>query len=151
MGTNMLSGKYDKLPTKAAKIRAMRKDGFSRTETAKALGISYQHVRNVEVRSAAAGNVATAPATSADVIELRVPPAVKEIIEHAAQLSGRSMNDFIIANSFDAATTTIERIGRLALSARDSQRFADALINPPAPNARLRELMREDSPTSRNE
>ena len=139
----MASGKYDQLPTKAAKIRAMLADGMSRSEVAKALGISYQHVRNVEVRSSAA-TVAVVPGAD-EIIELRVPSAVKQIIEHAAHLSGRGASDFIVSNAFDAATAAIERIGRLALSARDSQRFAEALANPPEPNPQLRALMRGDS------
>lgn len=147
----MPARKYDRLPTKAAKIRAMLADGLSRSEIAKALGIRYQHVRNVEVQNTRRGNneIAAAPSRrAADLVELRVPSTVKEIIEHAAHLSGRSMSDFIIANSFEAATTAIERIGRLALSARDARQFAEALVNPPEPNARLRELMYKDAPPS---
>jgi len=41
------AGKYDHLPTKSAKIRAMAKDGMQRGQIAKALGIKYQFVRNV--------------------------------------------------------------------------------------------------------
>jgi len=40
-------GSYDHLPTKSAKIRAMRSDGFKTTQISKILGIRYQHVRNV--------------------------------------------------------------------------------------------------------
>jgi len=43
------ASKYDDLPTKSAKIRAMAADGWSRSNTAKALNIRYQHVRNVLV------------------------------------------------------------------------------------------------------
>lgn len=41
--------KYDALPTKSAKIRAMAADGMSRGDIARTLGIRYQHVRNVLV------------------------------------------------------------------------------------------------------
>ncbi len=40
---------YPDLPTKSAKIRAMTADGHSRSVIAKALGIIYQHVRNVQM------------------------------------------------------------------------------------------------------
>jgi hypothetical protein len=40
---------YEALPTKSAKIRAMARDGMTRYAIAKALGIRYQHVRNVLV------------------------------------------------------------------------------------------------------
>lgn len=39
--------KYDKLPTKSAKIRAMSSDGMTKGQIAKILNIRYQHVRNV--------------------------------------------------------------------------------------------------------
>ncbi len=39
--------KYNGLTTKSAKIRAMNADGHTRSEIAAALGILYQHVRNV--------------------------------------------------------------------------------------------------------
>ncbi len=39
--------KYENLPTKSAKIRAMSKDGMSRGDISRALQIRYQHVRNV--------------------------------------------------------------------------------------------------------
>lgn len=39
--------KYDQLPTKSAKIRAMYDDGIKKTIIASYLGIRYQHVRNV--------------------------------------------------------------------------------------------------------
>ncbi len=47
--TNSITTKYDNLPTKSAKIRAMAADQFSRGDIARALGIRYQHVRNVLV------------------------------------------------------------------------------------------------------
>jgi hypothetical protein len=39
--------KYASLTSKSAKMRAMAADGFSRGAIAKALGVRYQHVRNV--------------------------------------------------------------------------------------------------------
>lgn len=44
----------DGLPTKAAKIRALLRDGFDRVEITKFLKIRYQQVYNVEKRSALA-------------------------------------------------------------------------------------------------
>jgi hypothetical protein len=45
-----VTGKYDLLPTKSAKIRAMTADGFSRSQIKNTLNISYQHVRNVQLQ-----------------------------------------------------------------------------------------------------
>jgi hypothetical protein len=44
------TSKYDLLPTKSAKIRAMTVDGFTRSQIKNALNISYQHVRNVQLQ-----------------------------------------------------------------------------------------------------
>jgi hypothetical protein len=38
---------YSEFKTKSAQIRARAKDGQSRADIAKAMGIRYQHVRNV--------------------------------------------------------------------------------------------------------
>jgi len=39
--------KISSLPTKSAKIRHLHKKGFSRGQISRAMGIRYQHVRNV--------------------------------------------------------------------------------------------------------
>lgn len=52
------------LPTTASKIRALAAQGHTRADIARALGIRYQHVRNVLVREEAKANtddVPTAP------------------------------------------------------------------------------------------
>lgn len=132
---------YNDLPTKAAKIRALLDEGYSRSEIAKALKIRYQHVRNVDIqRPKSTESVASRDGSSR--IDLELPAAVKEIIEHAAKLSGRKVSDFVIAGALDAANTTIERIGRAALSARDSKKVAESLIDPPTPSGELKSLLR---------
>jgi hypothetical protein len=47
----------DTLTTKADKIRALARAGYSRTEIQKILGVRYQHVRNVLVRSGIEGGL----------------------------------------------------------------------------------------------
>jgi hypothetical protein len=42
--------KYNNITTTSGKIRAMVADGYTRGAIAKALGIRYQHVRNVLVQ-----------------------------------------------------------------------------------------------------
>jgi len=50
------------LPTKSAKIRALDLEGWSRSDIAEALGIRYQHVRNVLVQDAEKARRAQKPA-----------------------------------------------------------------------------------------
>ncbi len=68
----------------------------------------------------------------------RVPAAVKEQIQRAAELTGRSLSDFVIASAQAAAEETIRRYEVVQLTAHDSRLLAEALLNPPEPNAHLR-------------
>jgi uncharacterized protein (DUF1778 family) len=72
-------------------------------------------------------------------LESRVTAEQKRLIEQAAALQGRSLTDFVLSSVLDAAKRTIEEHQRLELSLRDSEAFVEALLNPPAPNDRLRE------------
>jgi uncharacterized protein (DUF1778 family) len=141
-GSKIDLSRYEGLPTKAAKIRALLDEGHSRTDIAKALGIRYQHVRNVDVNRPAKNASNESRRVSESTIEIEVPSAVKEIIEHAAKISGRGVSEIVIAGALEAANATIERIGRLALSARDSETFAKALLDPPEPNDDLKSILK---------
>lgn len=70
-------------------------------------------------------------------LEARLSPEQKRLLERAAALEGRSLTDFVIASAQAAATETIQRYEVIALTARDSLAFADALMQPSAPNERL--------------
>lgn len=78
----------------------------------------------------------------ADRLEARVTVEQKILIERAAALQGRSVTDFVLASVQDAARRTIEEHTQLALSVRDSEAFADAVLNPTPVNERLQETVR---------
>lgn len=84
---------------------------------------------------------ATPIRTGAERLEARVTAEQKRLIEQAAALQGRSVTDFVLSSVQDAARRAIEEHQRLELSARDSQAFVEALLNPPPPNDRLRETV----------
>ena len=67
----------------------------------------------------------------------RVPAAVKQHIQRAAELTGRSVSDFMIASAQAAADETIRRHAVIELTARDSRLLAEALLNPAQPNTEL--------------
>lgn len=75
-------------------------------------------------------------------LEARLPASVYALLKRAAELKGRSLSDFVINAARDAAQRAIEDEGIIRLSAEDQARFAQALINPPAPNAALKRAMR---------
>lgn len=71
-------------------------------------------------------------------LEARVTPAQKALIERAAALSGRTVTDFVVSSAQTAAEETIRTHEILALTARESAAFVEALLNPPAPGENLR-------------
>ena len=75
-------------------------------------------------------------------LEARLPASVYALLKRAAELKGRSISDFVLNAAQDAAQRAIEDDGIIRLSARDQARFAQALINPPTPNAALKRAMR---------
>jgi uncharacterized protein (DUF1778 family) len=66
-------------------------------------------------------------------IKARIAPDDLAIIKRAAELQGRSVNDFVVSAVQEAAYRTIEETGTIHLSAEDQRRFADLLLNPSPP------------------
>src|SRR5215207_417450 len=90
------------LPTKSAKIRALNEAGYSRTEIANFLNISYQHVRNVLVHDARAkGGIAdpqAAPEAELRPMKLRIGPEGRVVIPAAfRERLGLKENDVLLA------------------------------------------------------
>ena len=75
-------------------------------------------------------------------LEARLPVDVHALLKRAAEIEGRTLTDFVVSAARDAARRTIEDAELIRLSAADQQRLADALLNPPKPNAALRRAMR---------
>ena len=71
-------------------------------------------------------------------IEARIAPPALDLVKRAAEIQGRSVSDFVVAAAQEAAHRTIEEAALMRLSLEDQQAFAEAIINPPAPNAALR-------------
>ncbi len=85
----------------------------------------------------------TANATRLERFDARLSATDKRLLDRAAELSGRSLTDFVLSSARDAALRTIERFEGMALvDARDQAAFVDALLNPPTPNRRLRQAVR---------
>ena len=75
-------------------------------------------------------------------LEARLPVEAKAIIQHAADISGRSLSDFVATSALEAAEETIRRHEVMVLSARDSLTLIEALLNPKGPNEALRAAAR---------
>ncbi len=70
-------------------------------------------------------------------LEARLTQEQKKHIEHAARIKGTSVSDFVVLSAEDAAVRTIREQEVLTLNERARELFANALLNPPAPGARL--------------
>lgn len=81
--------------------------------------------------------------TKTERIEARTSLAVRQLIEKAALLEGRSLSDFIISKASEGARRTIREFNELKLSAQDQLAFAESLLNPkPVPEALQRAMQR---------
>ncbi len=63
--------------------------------------------------------------------EARLTPYVREIVQRAAEIQGRSMSDFVVAAAAEAAEKALKGAQIIELSLEDQHRFAEAMLNPP--------------------
>lgn len=94
----------------------------------------------------------TAPDTVATArLAARIPPELHALIKHAAEITGRSITDFVVEAATAAAQRAVEQSHVMRISVADSLVFAEAMQNPPKSNAALQralvrnaELLREE-------
>ena len=72
-----------------------------------------------------------------DRIGARVPHEVYETLCRAAQLTGATVNQFLVQSALKEAQAVIEREELIRLSPRDWNWLLELMENPPKPNARL--------------
>ncbi len=75
-------------------------------------------------------------------LEARITQEQKALFLRAAELSGRSLSDFVISAVQSAAEEAIARHHLITLSARDSLLFAEELFSQGEPNEHLRATAR---------
>ncbi len=71
-------------------------------------------------------------------LEARVPAHVHAMLKRAAEIQGRTLTDFIVTASSEAARQTIETTEIIRLSVEEYGVFIDTILNPPEPNDALR-------------
>lgn len=67
------------------------------------------------------------------------------MLQHAADLSGRSLTDFVLSASRAETGKVIRDHESIVLNAEESKRFAELLLNPPEPNQALKDLFKRHS------
>lgn len=81
----------------------------------------------------------SSPSTRSERFDARISAADKQLLDRAAELTGRTLTEFVVSSAREAARRTIERYEVMVLTdPRDQAAFVDALLNPPTPNRRLR-------------
>ncbi|SBT04552.1 conserved hypothetical protein [Candidatus Accumulibacter aalborgensis] len=69
-----------------------------------------------------------------DRIGARVPQEVYETLCRAAELTGATVNQFLVQSALKEAQAVIEREERIRLSPRDWKWLLELMENPPKPN-----------------
>jgi len=69
--------------------------------------------------------------------DARLNEEQKMLIQKAADLEGRSMTDFVLRSAQSAAERTLQDRAMLILSARQTESFIDAVLNPAQPGPTL--------------
>jgi uncharacterized protein (DUF1778 family) len=82
------------------------------------------------------------PSTKTYRFDARLNEEQKLLIQRAADLEGRTMTDFVLHSAETAAERTIEKRAMLVLTARETEAFVDAILNPPEPGPVLRRAAR---------
>jgi uncharacterized protein (DUF1778 family) len=72
-------------------------------------------------------------------LEARISAEQKASLQQAASLQGRTLSEFIVVSAQEAAHRVIQEHAMVRLSRREQVAFVSALLDPPEPNARLRQ------------
>ncbi|OGT41248.1 MAG: hypothetical protein A3F42_03445 [Gammaproteobacteria bacterium RIFCSPHIGHO2_12_FULL_37_34] len=70
-------------------------------------------------------------------LEARISTEKKKFLQHAADLVGRSLTDFVVHSAYEAATRVIKEYEQIRLSLKDRDVFIKVLLNPPLPSKAL--------------
>ncbi len=74
-------------------------------------------------------------------ITARVSDRVRETLEQAAELTGATVNQFVVQSAFVEAQRVIERESVIRLTQEDARKVLALLDNPPKPTKRLKEAV----------
>jgi uncharacterized protein (DUF1778 family) len=82
-------------------------------------------------------------------ITARVSDSVRVTLEQAAELLGATVNQFVVQTAYQEAQRVVERESVIRLSQKDARRVLFLIDNPPKPNKRLKDAVKEFKGTVR--
>ncbi len=92
---------------------------------------------------------ATRQTTRRATLNIRIPATERNLIDRAAECSGRTRTDFILQAARRAAEDTLLERALLAATPKAYADFLARLQAPPQPNERLRQTMQAATPWKR--
>ncbi len=72
-----------------------------------------------------------------------MPYHVHERLTHAAEISGATLNQFVVQSALEKANSVLEREQVLNLTYRDAEALFEIIENPPLPNELLIKAARD--------
>lgn len=84
--------------------------------------------------------------TRRDTLNLRIPPAERNLIDRAAESAGKTRTDFILEAARRAAEETLLDRALMVVSPEAYAEFLKRLDRPAQPNERLRRTMQSKAP-----
>ena len=85
--------------------------------------------------------IANTTKTPRDTLNLRIPPAERNLIDRAAQSAGKTRTDFILEAARRAAEETLLDRALMVVSPEAYDEFLKRLDRPAQPNDRLKRTM----------
>src|ERR1700693_6256644 len=82
------------------------------------------------------------PALKSQRLMARISTDQKRLLQRAADIRGQTLTEFVVSAAQEGATRAIVDQEVIELSLRDSQAFAEGLLNPPPVDASLRAAAR---------
>jgi len=76
-------------------------------------------------------------------VSARINTRVYETLSQAAELTGSTLNQFIVQSAYEKARSVIENERFIKMMARSASAFFQALDNPPKPNLRLKKAVKK--------
>ena len=75
-------------------------------------------------------------------ISARVPQHAYQTLTQAAEISGATLNQFLLQAALEKAQMIIEKNRTIKLSTQSATVFFDAIENPPKPKSKLKKAMK---------
>lgn len=76
-------------------------------------------------------------------VTARIPQSIQQTLQKAAELSGATLNQFMVQAALKEAKKIIEDEGLIVLSEIDADKVFNLIENPPEPNSKLKAAVKK--------